>query len=67
MRLCLPSPAKLGVVGVCLPCKNAVSGLRIEKVENAGDMGVNAAWEGEPMGEARLFRRQLVPLLRDHG
>ena len=67
MRLCLPSCAKLGAVGVWLSWKDACSGVRIGKAENAGDIVVNAAWAGDLTGDAWLFLRQLKPLLLDHG
>jgi len=47
--------------------KYAVSGVRMAKVGKPGDIGVKAAWAGEFMGDAWLFRLQLVPLLRVHG
>jgi hypothetical protein len=65
MRLCLPSCTEEFAMGVSW--KTALSGVQIAKVENTGDIGVNAAWAGEVSGEARLFLRQFEPLLRDQG
>ena len=43
MRLCLPSCPKLADVGVRALWKNALSGVRMEYCEKAGDIGVKAA------------------------